>query len=369
MRYLVSIHHPAQVHFFRPIVDELVDIGHDVRVCAREKDVTGDLLEAFDVPHRMLAQEPDSVPGIAATQATYELRLLREAWRFQPDVVTSIGGIEISHVAPLVGAKSLAFDDTSAPAARLLTSPFLDVVCTPATFDQERGPGQRRYEGYHELAYLHPDRFEPDPGRLREFGVDPESRFSVLRFAAWNAYHDVGERGLSLDAKRQLLSELAKHGDVFITSEQELPPEFESYRTPVPPHVIHDLLAFADLYVGDSGTMATEAAVLGTPAVRSNSAVEGDDLPNFVELEEEYGLLYSFADEAAMLDCVESIASRPEVRETFQRRRKRLLEDKIDVTSYAVDQLEQLGRQANDDGTTTSLARIRSWLRRDEPSR
>lgn len=361
MKYLVSIHHPAQVHFYRHIIDELRDRGHRVRVCVREKDVTVALLDAFDIPHVVLASSPDSTIGLPAVQLRYEWRLYREARRFEPDVMTSIGGIEISHIAPLVGAKSLAFDDTAARAARFLTLPGLDLVCTPTSFGPSDSPNRRTYDGYHELAYLHPARFEHRPDELRAYGVDPDSPYAVLRFASWEAYHDVGEHGLSRQAKRDLVALLDAHGDVYITSESPLPAEFRRYRLPVPAERVHDLLAAADLYVGDSGTMATEAAVLGTPAVRANSVVGSGDVPNFVELEETYELLYSFADEDEMHRRIESMLESPTLGETWARRRARLLGDKIDVTAYAVEQLERLGRNTRSDGrksTESTLERL-----------
>lgn len=365
MKYLVSIHHPAQVHFYRHIVGELEAAGHEVRVCARDKDVTVDLLEAFDIPHRVLAKQGSGLLHMVAMQATYEVRLLREAVRFRPDVMTSTGGVEVSHVAPLVGARSVVFNDSEGTPSHKLISPFLDVVCTPRAFSEEFRARHRRYDGYHELAYLHPDRFTPDVEGLRAFGIDPDERYFVLRFVAWQAHHDVGQRGLSLDAKRELVAMLSELGTVYITSEAPLPAEFEPYRTPVPPHLVHDLLAFADLYVGDSQTMATEAALLGTPAVRSNSFVQAAEMSNFVELEADYGLLFSIADEAETLDRVRELATDPSVQETWQARRDRLLEDKIDVTDFAVHVLEEEGqrrRSTYSSAPTSRLARVRDRL-------
>jgi len=79
----------------------------------------------------------------------------------------------------------------------------------------------------------------------------------------------------------------------------------------LPVEAIHDLLAFADCYVGDSQTMATEAAVLGTPAVRTSAFVGDDDMSNFRELETEYGLLQSFADEDAAIDRAVAFLKEP----------------------------------------------------------
>ena len=55
---------------------------------------------------------------------------------------------------------------------------------------------------------------------------------------------------------------------------------------------MHLALQNAALYIGDSQSMATEAALCGTPAIRYNSFVGEDDMSNFIILEE-YGMLYN----------------------------------------------------------------------------
>jgi predicted glycosyltransferase len=366
MRVLVSIHHPAQAHFFRYIVSELEAQGHEVRVCVRDKEVATDLLEAFDIDHRVLARMADSysLPGLLASQVGYLARLVREARRFDPDVITSIGGVEIAYVAPLAGARSVAFNDSEGMPVHDVSLPLVDVICTPRAYHRDFGSRHVRYDGYHELAYLHPDRFRPSADRLREAGLEPGEPYFVLRFVAWQANHDMGKQGLSPATKRELADSLSEHGAVYITSEADLPREFEQYRTPIPPELAHDLLAFADLYVGDSQTMTTEAALLGTPAVRSNSFVGDGDMSNFVELEERYELLYNRADDREALELVERLLADPTTEETWQRRRERLLADKIDVTEFAVDVIEQEGRKAPGDPPTGAAGRLRRRLSR-----
>lgn len=347
-RFLVSIHHPAQAHFYRYIIETLRENGHEVRATVRDKEMTAELLAAFDIEHTVLSRSRNTIAGTALSQATYETGLLREARRFQPDVLTSIGGIEISHVAPLVGAKSLAFTDTPTTAGRLLTSPLLDVTSTPTAFKGKVRGEHRTYDGFHELAYLHPNRFEPRKELLREYGIDPDERIFLLRFVSWQAYHDVGESGFSRSAKRKLISTLDEEGTVYVTSEQPLPVDFEEYALPIPPVLIHDLLAVSDMYVGDSATMATEAAILGTPAIRSSSLVSDGDIGNFVELEESYELVYSFADEQRAIDKTGQLLATEDLAATWKTRRDRLLEDTIDVTAYAVEQLEAMARRRAD---------------------
>ena len=331
--YIVTIQHPAHVHFFRHAIQELTDAGHDVHVYAREKDVALELLEQYDIPHTVLAGAADSTAGLAAVQATYEYRLFREARRIGPDIITAIGGMAAAHVATLVGARSVIFTDTESGANRLAV-PFADVVCTPRQFGGDFGQKQLRYDGYHELAYLHPDRFEPNPERLRTNGIDPDERLFVCRFSDMQAHHDIGEAGLSPAVKGELVSLLSERGSLFVSTEGT------ADRTRwVSPHLLHQLLYHADLLVTDSSTMATEAGLLGTPTIRSNSFAGETRLRNFVALDEA-GIVRSTPDEREALSLVREVLEDPSSKSAWRRRRDRVLTTTVDVTSFIVAVLE-----------------------------
>jgi predicted glycosyltransferase len=151
----------------------------------------------------------------------------------------------------------------------------------------------------------------------------------------------VGEGGLSRAGKEALVERLAEAGDVYITSEDELEPPLDQYRLPVPPADLHHLLAFARLYVGDSQTMATEAALLGTPAVRCNSFAGEDDMANF-QLLADYGLVFSTAEESAAREHVERLLAADET-DDWRRRRREFVEETIDVASFVRDVLVAVG--------------------------
>lgn len=337
MNVLVDINHPAHVHLFKHLVRELEDRGHGVTVTSRDKEVTVELLDRYGFDHEVLSTARDSLPGLAGEFLQRELGLLRTAREADPDVYLG-SNPAIAHTASVLGGTALIMHDSEPTALKeRLFLPFADGVVTPEGFTRDLGEKQIRYPGFHELAYLHPERFDPDPAALVESGIDPDETFSVLRFIVWNAHHDRDQTGLSLETKRKLVSKLSDHGEVYITSESPLPPEFEEYRLPVAPHRIHDVLAFADLYVGDSQTMATEAAVLGTPAIRSNSFAGTTDMSNFSELERRYGLLYSRADERDVLELVDGFVENPDLGEEWRERRRRLLDEKIDVTEFLVE--------------------------------
>lgn len=353
MKLIVTIQHPAHVHFYKHAIDRFEADGHDVWVFYRNKELVEELLDATGIEATKLAPTSEGLASTARNQALYELRLWYHARRIEPDVMTAIGGIAVAHVASLVDARSAVFTDTGdhAPLTRLGTR-FADTVCTPDALDADYGSGHRRYPGYHELAYLHPGRFDPDPDALEACGVDPGRKYAVVRFSSWQAHHDVGHRGISEDGKRRLVDELAAAGDVYLSAEGGLPGEFRRHRLPVPPERMHDLLAFADYYVGDSSTTATEAAILGTPALRINSFAGEGDIGNFRRLSREYGLVYSTPDESDAIQTLRRWRADPDLSERWANRRDDLLEDTIDVTRFIVETIYGLhdgpGRERRD---------------------
>ena len=341
MRVLVDVSHPAHVHLFRNAVEAFAARGHDVRVVSREKDVTTELLDAYGIEHTPLSTKATGAAGVAREWAGRGLRLLRVAAGFRPDVVLSRLNPTAAYVSRLVGAPNVVFHDTEqAGLLDRVTTPFAAVVCTPAEFGRDVAAPQVRYEGYHELAYLHPARFDPDPARLRAAGVDPEEPFSVVRLVEWSAHHDADAAGLSADGARELVDRLGDAGAVYVTGEGDLPASLAAHEAPVAPDAMLDLLAFADCYVGDSGTMATEAALLATPSVRYDPF---DAEMGTYEGFDDYGLVDTSTDEREAIDRAVALAGDPEAGDRWRRRRRRLLGEKVDVTAFMIELVEEVG--------------------------
>ncbi|WP_367996728.1 DUF354 domain-containing protein [Haloferax volcanii] len=345
LKVLFDIGHPAHVHLFKNVIKELHRDGHKTRVLSRDKEITITLLDEYEINHEPLSAIGTKKYSLITEWSKREIRTLQIAWNYDPDIIVSVASPPAAHASVLAGCPKLVFNDSEpAHLASKLTHPVSDVIYTPESFHLDLGNKQEKYPGYHELAYLHPNQFDPDPQSLQEFGVNPAEDYFVLRFVSWGAHHDVGHRGLSRQTKSELVSMLSEHGNVYITTEGQLPPEFEEFRLPVPPELMHHLLYYADLYVGDSQTMATEAALLGTPSVRSNSFAGDGDMGNFIELEERYDLLYSRSDESEMLDVVEDLVNDPQTTEHWNEKRDELMSEKIDVSKFMIDQIYKWGQ-------------------------
>lgn len=339
MRILIDIAHPAHVHLFRNFYHEMRSRGHDILVTVKELPQAKRLLEIFGIPYITLGTKSDALAGKAANQLLYDWRMLKIVLRHRTDIGMG-SSITLPHVSMVTRMKSIMFDDDDDAVEPLVTRfghPFTDTVVSPDALRGNRKTGGTVfYPGYHELSYLHPARFSPDPAVLQEAGLFPGEPYFVLRFNAFRAHHDRGVRGLDSAQKSELVSLLERHGRVLVTAEKEPEPEFRKYRISVSPEKIHSLICYSRMFIGDSQTMASEAAVMGVPALRCNSFA--GRLAILEEEEKRYGLTYAFTPERfdLLMNKVQELLEFPGLREEWQKRRGKLLEDKIDVTSFMI---------------------------------
>lgn len=337
MKLLVYLGHPAHFHLFRQVIVDFREAGHGVTILARKKDVLEDLLNAVGFPYENVLPKGRSNTriGMLRAMATREWAIFRAALKERPTLMVGTCA-EIGHCGRLLGIPAVVVNEDDfdvVPLFSKLAYPFCRHILSP---DCCRAGKWRRktiaYKGYHELAYLHPNRFTPDRRVVREFHQE-DRPFFLMRFAKLTAHHDEGRTGLAGDVVRRLLEMLQTKGEVYITSERDLEPEFEKHRIRLDPVKIHHALAFADLYVGDSQTMAAEAAVLGTPAIRFNDFV--GEIGYLEELEHVYGLTYGVrTNEPERLLKLVDRYSKNGSKALWAERRRRMLKEKIDVGAF-----------------------------------
>ena len=340
MKVLVDIGHPAHVHLFKNIIWNLEGDGHEVKITARDKEIALYLLDAYGFKYENLGKHHKNPLKKLGGLIARDYRLYKIAKKFKPDVFISHGSMFAAHVAKLLGKPHISLEDTEHSKEQYrLYAPFTDAILTSSCFKRDLGKKQVRYNGYHELSYLHPNYFKPDPGVLDYFG-SRNDKFVILRFVSWGASHDIGQRGLDLETKKELIKEIEKRAQVCITSEKPLTKEFEKYRITIPPEKIHDLLYYATMYVGEGATMASEAAALGTPAIYVNTLRLG----YLDEQEERYGLVYNLSNpKTAQKDVLTKAIELLEdenLKNKWQRKKEKMLNEKIDVTKFMTEFIE-----------------------------
>jgi len=337
MNILIDIAHPAHVHVIRNVYAELTKRGHKVYVTVKKIPSAIQLLEIYKIPYIYLGGKKDSLLGKAVLQLKYNLQIwwLVVTKRIQVGFSTSITP---PHISLISGMHSIVFDDDDDEVEPLFVKwghPFSDVVLSPACAVRKTTK-MIPYSGYHELAYLHPNRFTPDPSVLTEIGLKPGDVYFIMRFNAFKAHHDIGVKGLSIENKQKLIQMLEKKGKVFITTERNIDEEFKKYQLLISPEKTHSLMYYATMLIGDSQTMTSEAAVMGTPAIRSNTFV--GRISYLEEEEHKYNLTYGFlpSNSEEMFQKIDKLLDLPDLKAIWQERRMKMLKDKIDVTAFFV---------------------------------
>ena len=301
MKVLIDAVHPADVWTLGAVEDRLLANGEDTLWLSRPgKDSVVELIEARGRPHVAASTAGTSMVGLAWELLVRDWRALRTVRRFRPDVVLTRSPAGV-HAARLTRTPVMYDTDDGHVAGFLyyVAGPFANIIASPTATEKSYGKQHRRYQGYKELFYLHPSRFTPDPAIREDLGLTAGERFHVLRLTAFTASHDVSEAGMSRTQIDRVIEMMSATGTVLISSEAELPPDLADRRIRADRHRFHHVLAAADLVVGDSQTVCSEAGVIGTPSLRFNTWAGRH--PYQVELEERWGLTRAFllTDEAA----------------------------------------------------------------------
>lgn len=334
MRILFNMAHPSQVHQFKYVIMDLEKKGHKCKIAIIDKEVSIKLLDAYGFEYEVVGLSRPSLFSKAIELLKIESRIYSIAKSFKPDLlIGGSGNAYVAHVGKLIHRPSIIFEDSeNAKIERLLTDPFATTICTPSSFKKDLGYKQILFDGYKELAYLHPNHFCNNPKVFDELGLSKKEPLIIIRFVTWNADHDVGHYGIQ--NKVELVKKLKKYGRILITSEEKLDPEIESYKIKTSPEKLHDLLSSAHLLIGDSQTMTTEAAILGVPAIRCNSFVGKSDMSNFIELEQKYNLIFNYNDSSEALMKAIELLQNPRLKDDWNRKKKILLQEKIDVSAF-----------------------------------
>jgi len=340
MNILFFVNTPAQVHEFKYVARTLETRGHRVMVLARDYECTLSLLDAYGLKYKVYGRAQKRGYRKGLELIPYVRKAYQLARNFKPDILVGTGIIS-AYASILFRKPCVVFTDTETPSLeQFLFKPFVKAIYTPSCFRKDLGRKHIRYNGFKELAYLHPDYFQPDPSIYKLLGINNNERYVILRLNPLDAFHDIGIKGFSYKDKVRLVQNLEPYAYVFISSEAELEPGLKKYAIGIPPYRIHDAEYYAQLLVTDAGTMLTEAAILGTPGIHCSGFVAKRLLGNPVELAEKYQLIFNYSDPNKATAKAVELIKQPDLKQQWQEKRQALLADKIDVRKFMVETVE-----------------------------
>jgi predicted glycosyltransferase len=276
MRVWIDITNSPHVLVFRPLIALLRERGAQVEVTARDYAQTVQLLELHGIEADVLGSHGGRGRIGKAEAMVSRMRALH-AWargrRF--DVALAHGSHELTLTARRLGIPSATtFDYEFAWLQHQLGLRAATRVVVPEAIPPERlerygvrPPKLRRYPGLKEEYYLAD--FEPDPGALAQFSVDPARTLVVIRTPPDVALYHRRSNPLF----PQVLERIGQDETVDAVVLPRTAEQRDYVRglglpsVQVPDQAVdgQSLVALADVVVSAGGTMNREAVALGVP--------------------------------------------------------------------------------------------------------
>lgn len=330
--------HPAQFHLFKNIAKNLKSKGHCVEFLVKRKDMLENLVQESGFDYTIVRKHE--------RQSSRKMNLIWEmlkmdlyvSWyiiRKHPKIIIGTYCPVISRFFPVSFIVCNEDDASVVPRFAKLAYPAASAILTPVTCNCGKWDIKAtKYAGFQKLAYLHPNQFTPDQSVVEKYLGKNYKPYVLMRFAKLNAHHDGGIKGMTDTIALNIIKKLQDTHHVYISSERPLGDVLEKYRLKIDPMDMHHLMAFADLFLGDSQSMAVESAVLGVPNIRFNNFVAKIGVLN--ELENKYQLTCGLPsdNEFLLYNRIDELMNSSNIKDVFKKRRERLLNDKIDVTAF-----------------------------------
>ncbi len=334
MKYLITIEHPAWAHQFKTTIKKLISEGHQIKTLVINQEITAELLNIFDIRYTLIGSSTGkNILHKAWILLRTTLVILFHSLKFKPHFFIGRATPMVAISAFILRKPHLIFEDTEKSTVSLFFCKlFSKLILTPSGFKSDLGKIHLRVDSYKELFYLNKESFQPNPNVLTNLGLKENEPFVLVRFIAWNASHDFGEKGFSEETKIKLIKDLSSRIKVFISSEEKLPNQLNQYRLNISVDKIHSVLYYASLFISESGTMSTEACLLGTPTVYV--ATIAKKLGNFIDLKEKYEILSFYDNENEGLRKIYEIVKNQNYKELHKQKLKRFLDNKIDIFSF-----------------------------------
>jgi len=334
MKILIDIGHPSHVHYFRNFIKLMQVKGHEFFITARDKEVAQKLLSAYGIDYTSRGKGKSGVVGKIIYTLKTDIELFKFAKKTNPDILLSCSSAYLAHVSFLLRKPHICIDDTDiAKYEHLMYVPFSDCIISPVGFNKNFSSKHVFIDCTFDLFYLHPKYFTPNLKIKDELGIDGSKKSIFIRFTSMSASHDWGKHKITYTDKLLLINSLKENYKILISSEDELPDNLNQYKIKLRPEAIHDALYYSNLFIGESGSMSTEAAILGTPSI--NLAEAALEVGVFKRLSD-CGIYRIITNIDEAINITETMLNEFSYLENFNRSREIFLKQIINPTDFLV---------------------------------
>ena len=341
MRYLFYIVHPSKFHLFRFTINELKK-NNTVDIVINSKDVLEDLIVKEGWSYFNIfpdGRNKSDKPSIIKSGIKFLLTLWRlEKFLFRQkkyDLFITDDSLVVNGFFRRKMSYFFCDNDIKTIKINKILFYFASKIITPESTDLGKfSYKQIPFKGNKAIAHLHPDYFKPSNNTLEKYNLI-ETQYCIIRLSLLNATHDIRDnKGITDQNLKNILDFIGNKYKVVILSERDTPNYIKDMLYNGNPSDIKDLLFFSKFIISDSGTMATEAAILGTPNILINKLAE--DIGVHQELKKEKLQLYfnSFSDS---IDSINMFINSNTLTQDWKRNKKRYIEKCDDLNKLLVE--------------------------------
>jgi predicted glycosyltransferase len=353
MNFLFYLVHPAKFHFHKVQINSLNKKGHKVDILINSKDILEDLVKEEGWNYFNIFPNGRKIKGLHVYLSAF-LTIIKSNYRILKFIKHKKYDLFIGDFLTWVGlikrVKTLYPTDdvlNQVPEQIIFLSAATHPIAPKITDLKIYNKKTIHYKGYKALAHLHPNHFKPNKNKLLKHLQDGTDYF-LIRCTGFFATHDINKKGIDDFMLYKLEKLLSPYGKILITSERKLPKDLKKYNLNIRKSDMSHYIAFAKLFIGDSTTMCTEAAVLGTPAVEFDEYFY--EIEQMLELQNKYNLVHCYRthEQNDMLTKVEELLQTTNLKEIYKRRRGKLLKETIDVSAFLIWIFENYPKSTNE---------------------
>lgn len=333
---VIDIAHYPQVNFFKYVIAALTGKNVKVYVILRPR---GNLVPIFekecpDVSYVLIGEHKKTISGKIFDIVKRDIAFLRYLRKIEFDAGVACGSINLAHTARFFGKPFITFgDDIEYKLGYYLVHPFATREVRPK-YVPARGKNLLKYNGFKELAYLHPNHFTPDKKALEPYNLNPYEYVFIREVSSGSLNY----RGAEMGKLSKILNYLKEKDLKIILSieDKSLINLFKEHCTILKEPVgdIHSLLHFAAFTVSSGDSLARGSCLVGTPAIYTG----GRDMAINNELIRR-SCMFKVEDERSIKNTIDHIIENDIKKEVEARITHAIEHEWVDTTEVILDVL------------------------------
>lgn len=354
MRVLIALNHPAHYFLFKYVMQSLKEKGHVVDVVIKEKDILEKILISERQDYIKINEKKQRRNNPFSVISKGLIELIKQdvnLYRFvkrknnRPDFMLGTD-ISIAHVGKWLGIPSFVYNEDDFEINKLFckaTYPFANYILSPEYTSVGKFDSKKiGYNSIQKMSYLNPKYFQANENVLNELRLSKDDPYFIIRLVSLTSGHDIEGKHSGIDNQLllKIINFLKPKGKVFITSEDSLTEDLSKYQLKIKPNQMHNIMAYATLFIGDSQSMCAEAGILGTPFIRFNDFVGKIQYLNELENKYKMGWGVKTNEPERVFEIIEKLLRRKDIKDIWAEKRKKLFNEKSDLNALTVWMLE-----------------------------